>query len=146
MAPRRTDGAPKARGRDCDEIAPGACGLARPRVAHAGSDVRAPLDRGLFDRSRTVEFIGILNKVDIINPHSWWRFDEYRADGTYVREWMVEGGAPSQIRRAIIEGFGSLEFETGKKYTVKVNPGRADEADGYLRSLVFPDGTVFTCC
>jgi hypothetical protein len=100
----------------------------------------------LFDRSRTVEFIGILSKVDIINPHSWWRFDEYRADGTYVREWMVEGGAPSQIRRAIIEGFGSLEFETGKKYTVKVNPGRANEADGYLRSLVFPDGTVFTCC
>ena len=100
----------------------------------------------LFDRSRTVEFIGILNKVDIINPHSWFRFDEYRADGTYVREWAIEGGAPSQIRRAIIEGFGSLEFETGKKYTVKVNPARGDEADGYLRSLVFPDGTVFTCC
>jgi hypothetical protein len=115
-------------------------GLTIPGLAVAHHSTEA-----LFDRSRTVEFVGILNKVDIINPHSWFRFDEYR-DGSYVREWSVEGGAPSQIRRAIIEEFGSLEFEVGKKYTVTVLPGRADEADGYLKKLVFPDGSVFTCC
>jgi len=99
----------------------------------------------LFDRSQTVEFDGVLGKVDIINPHSWFRFDEYR-DVTFVREWSIEAGAPSQIRRAIIEQFGSLEFEVGKKYKITVYPGRSDEADAYLKKLIFPDGSVFTCC
>ena len=117
-----------------------AAGLTVPGLASAHHSTEA-----LFDRSRTIEFVGVLNKVDIINPHSWFRFDEYQ-DGTFVKEWSVEGGAPSQIRRAIIEEFGSLEFEVGKKYKVTVSPGRADEADGYLKKLVFPDGSVFTCC
>jgi hypothetical protein len=117
-----------------------AFGLTLPEIAFAHHSTEA-----LFDRTQSVEFVGVLNKVDIINPHSWFRFDEYR-DGNFVKEWSVEGGAPSQIRRAIIEEFGSLEFEVGKKYTVKVAPARSNEADGYLKSLVFPDGSVFTCC
>ena len=100
---------------------------------------------GLFDRSRTVEFTGILEKAEIINPHSWFHFYEYVAENQ-VKEWRIEGGAPSQIRRAIIESYGSLEFEVGKKYKVRINPSIANEADGYLRELVFPDGSVLTCC
>ena len=117
-----------------------AYGVAAPGASFAHHSTEA-----LFDRSRSIEFDAVLEKVDIVNPHSWFRFDEYR-DGNFVKEWAVEGGAPSQIRRAIIEEFGSLEFEVGKKYKVTVSPGRSDEADGYLRKLVFPGGSVFTCC
>jgi uncharacterized protein DUF6152 len=119
----------------CLLVAPALWG---PTLAHHST-------AGLFDRSKTIEFVAILEKVDIINPHSWFRFFEYTGE-SQGKEWSVEGGAPGQIRRAIIESYGSLEFEVGKKYKVKINPGIANEADGYLRELVFPDGSVLTCC
>jgi hypothetical protein len=100
---------------------------------------------GLFDRSRTIEFEGILEKAEIVNPHSWFYFYQYVGE-SQVKDWRIEGGAPSQIRRAIIESYGSLEFEVGKKYKVRINPSIGNEADGYLRELVFPDGSVLTCC
>src|SRR5438045_1679714 len=86
---RRRDRIPMARRLVLAVLAAG--GLVVPSLASAHHSTEA-----LFDRSRTIEFVGVLNKVDIINPHSWFRFDEYR-DGTFVREWSIEGGAPSQI-------------------------------------------------
>jgi hypothetical protein len=107
-------------------------------LAHHSTDA-------LFDRSKTVEFTGILETFDMINPHVWFHFYEVLGD-SQIKEWSIESGAPTQIRRSIIEQFGSLEFEVGKKYTVKIAPARANEADGYLKALTFPDGSVFTCC
>ena len=101
---------------------------------------------GLFDRSRTVEFVGILEKIDMINPHAWFHFDEVMGDGQ-VKAWQVESDGPGQIRRSMLLQFGvMIELEVGKKYTVRVEPARASEGDGYLKAVVFADGSVFTCC
>jgi hypothetical protein len=101
---------------------------------------------GLYDRSRTIEFVGILQRLDMINPHAWFHFEEVAADGT-VRAWRVEADGPGQIRRTLMQQFGVMrEFEEGKTYKVQVEPGRASDTDGYLKALIFADGTVFNCC
>jgi hypothetical protein len=82
----------------------------------------------------------------MINPHAWFHFEEVAADGT-VRAWRVEADGPGQIRRTLMQQFGVMrEFEEGKTYKVQVEPGRASDTDGYLKALIFADGTVFNCC
>jgi hypothetical protein len=47
----------------------------------------------------------------------------------------------------MMQQFGvMIEFEVGKKYTVQIEPARANEADGYLKALIFADGVTFHCC
>ncbi len=93
-----------------------------------------------------VEFVGVLQKVDMINPHAWFHFNEVAQDGQ-IKAWRVESDGPGQIRRTMMQQFGvMIEFEVGKTYKVQVEPGRANEADGYLKALIFPDGVTFHCC
>jgi hypothetical protein len=61
----------------------------------------------------------------------------------------VEADIPGQIRRGLLMQFGTVrEFETGKTYTVQIEPAwtSTHDSDGYLKALIFPDGSVFTCC
>lgn len=95
-----------------------------------------------YDRSLTVEFVGILSSFYLINPHVWYFFNEARADGT-TKEWAIEAGPPSEMRRAIVAQFGSLEMEPGKKYTVQVAPNRTEPLSGFLKSLLLPSGAWF---
>ncbi len=75
-------------------------------LAHHSTEV-------FFDRAKTVEFVGRLVKVDLINPHSWFRFEEVVPGGP-AKMWTIEADHPSLIRRGILQQFGgSLEFETG---------------------------------
>jgi hypothetical protein len=98
-----------------------------------------------YDRSLTVEFVGVLVSHYFINPHVWYFFDERQPDGT-TREWAVEGGPPSIMRRMIAEQFGrggSIEMEAGKTYTVQVAPNRTERFSGFLRTMRLPNGTLF---
>jgi hypothetical protein len=120
---------------------PLALGLSVPTQASAHHSTE-----GLYDRARTVEFVGILQRLDMINPHVWFHFNEVAADGT-IRKWRVEADGPGQIRRTLMQQFGVVrEFEEGKTYKVQVEPGYANETDGYLKALTFGDGAVFNCC
>jgi hypothetical protein len=116
--------------------------LANPglSLAHHSTEV-------FYDRARTVEFFGVLQRLDMINPHVWFHFDETLRDGR-VKRWRVEADHPNLLRRGLVEQFGGvLEFETGKTYTVRIEPAwTTHDADGYLKSVVFPNGTIFTCC
>ena len=116
-----------------------AVGSSGPALAHHSTEV-------FFDRTRTVEFVGILQKLDMINPHAWFHFQEIMGDGQ-IKAWRVEADPPNLIRRGTIQQFGfSLDFETGKKYTVRIEPSWDNTTEGYLKSLILPDGSVFTCC
>ena len=109
-------------------------------LAHHSTEV-------FYNRARTVEFVAVLEKLDMINPHVWFHFQERMGDGR-IKRWRVEADHPNLIRRGMLEQFGgALDFETGKTYTVRVEPAwTSQEGDGYLKSLVFPNGYVFTCC
>jgi hypothetical protein len=118
-----------------------AASLPAPVLAHHSTEV-------FYDRSRMVEFVGILQRMDMVNPHAWFHFQETLGDGQ-TRIWSVEADIPSQIRRGILQQFGApREFETGKKYIVRIEPAWAatHDGDGYLKALIFPDGSVFNCC
>jgi hypothetical protein len=121
-------------------VLPAVVALAAPAAAHHSTEV-------FYDRARTVEFTGVLVKIDLINPHSWFQFEETKADGR-TKLWRIEADHPNLVRRGILQQFGgNLEFEPGIKYTVRIEPAwSTHDADGYLKSLVLPSGAVFTCC
>jgi hypothetical protein len=95
-----------------------------------------------YDRSRTVEFVGVLASYYFVNPHVWYFFDEVQADGT-TKEWAIEAGPPNLMRRAISGQFGSLEMEPGKHYRVTVAPNRTEPFSGFLKSMLLPNGALF---
>jgi len=122
-------------------VLPAVLAFAAPAGAHHSTEV-------FYDRARTVEFTGVLVKMDMINPHSWFQFEETGADGK-TKLWRIEADHPNLIRRALLQQFGAanLEFEPGIRYTVRIEPAwSVHDADGYLKSLVLPSGAVFTCC
>jgi hypothetical protein len=109
-------------------------------VAHHSTEV-------FYDRARTVEFVAVLQRLDMVNPHVWFHFDERSSDGR-IKRWRVEADHPNLIRRGLQDIYGGLlEFEAGQTYTVRVEPAwNNHEGDGYLKSLIFPNGIVYTCC
>jgi hypothetical protein len=94
-----------------------------------------------YDRTQTVEFVGILTAFHFANPHVWYIFDEELPDGSR-KERAVEAGTPSQMRRVYLEQFHreSLAMQVGAKYTVKTAPSRTEPAIGFLKWLQLPDG------
>ncbi len=98
-----------------------------------------------YDREQTIQFVGTLAKLDFANPHVWFHFYETLPDGM-IKEWTLQWGSPGQIRRAIVGQYGTLEFELGETYKLKAAPARADAAGGYLKAVLFPDGSELTCC
>ena len=49
-----------------------------------------------FDAERPVQLRGTIERVEFINPHSWFHIDVREDDGT-VSRWMVEGGTPNAL-------------------------------------------------
>jgi len=70
-----------------------------------------------FDAKRPVHLLGVVTKVELINPHAWIHVDVTGEDGKVI-SWMVEAGSPNTLLR---RGF--------TKNTVA--PGTQVEIDGY---------------
>ena len=51
-----------------------------------------------FDANRPVEFLGVVTRVEWINPHTWIHVDVTQPDGS-VESWAIEGGTPSVLFR-----------------------------------------------
>ena len=51
-----------------------------------------------FDAAQPIQLRGIIAKVELINPHSWFHIDVTGEDGTVTR-WMIEGGTPNTLFR-----------------------------------------------
>src|SRR5271165_535264 len=70
-----------------------------------------------FDSKRPVHLVGIVSKVELINPHAWIHVDVTDPDGK-VTNWMVEAGSPNVLLR---RGFTKAS----------VAPGTPVVVDGY---------------
>jgi hypothetical protein len=116
------------------ELAIGLAGLA---VLIAASQVMAHhAFTAEFDAKKPLKLRGTVQKVELINPHSWIHIDVKNPDGTTTR-WMIEGGTPNTLLR---RGFtkGSLPIGTEilvDGYQAKDGSNRANGRD-----LTFPDG------
>ena len=91
---------------------------------------------GEFDPNRPIQLRGILTKVELINPHSWFTIEVTRPDGT-VESWEIEAGTPNTLFR---KGITRDTLPVGTE--ILVDGYRAidgtNKASG--RDLTFPDG------
>ena len=63
-----------------------------------------------FDQNAPMTLDGTLKRVEWINPHSWVHVDVKDPDTGQIVEWMVEGGAPSNLLK---RGFGKNTVPVG---------------------------------
>ena len=90
-----------------------------------------------FDVNKQESFIGVLTKVDWINPHAWFHFDVKKEDGT-VEQWATETIGPNGLRRL---GLSDRRlFVVGETYKVDYNPDRSGAHFGFTNAFTFPDG------
>src|SRR3979490_1609044 len=70
-----------------------------------------------FDVNKQESFVGVLTKVDWINPHAWFHFDVKKEDGT-VEQWATETIGPNGVRRLGLSDrrvFGDREAHKNEK-------------------------------
>jgi hypothetical protein len=77
-----------------------------------------------FNEKMPVHLVGVVTKVELINPHSWIHVDVKDADGK-VTTWMIEAGSPNVLLRrgvtkttiapgtaVVVEGYQSKDGTT----------------------------------
>ena len=68
-----------------------------------------------FDIKRPVKLLGIVTRMDWMNPHCWIHIAVKEADGKVVT-WMVEGGSPNALLRL---GFNKSALPPGSEIVVE---------------------------
>jgi hypothetical protein len=89
-----------------------------------------------FDAKKPLKLRGTVQKVELINPHSWIHIDVKNADGTTTR-WMIEGGTPNTLLR---RGFTKNSLPVGSEILVDGYQAKDGSNRANGRDLTFPDG------
>jgi hypothetical protein len=89
-----------------------------------------------FDAKKPVKLRGTVQRVELINPHSWIHIDVKNTDGTVTR-WMIEGGTPNTLLR---RGFTKNSLPVGTEINVDGYQAKDGSNRANGRDLTFPDG------
>ena len=93
-----------------------------------------------YDVNQPVTVKGVITRVRLENPHSWFFLDVQDASGK-VEPWAFEAGTPSGMIR---NGFKPGVIKAGAEVTIKgIRARDASQKMGMLRELVTSDGQVF---
>lgn len=93
-----------------------------------------------YDMKQPVTVHGVITKVLLENPHSWFMLDVKDANGK-VEAWSFEAGTPSGMLR---NGYKPGIIKAGAEVTIKGFRARDEsQKKGMLRELVTADGQVF---
>ena len=93
-----------------------------------------------YDLKQPVELHGVIDKVLLENPHSWFYIDVKDADGK-VESWAFEAGTPSGMIR---NGYRPNIIKAGAEVTIKGFRAKdASQKRGMLRELITSDGHVY---
>ena len=112
-------------------IAAIAMGLVATLTAHHAVNAQ-------FDVSKNVAAVGVLTKVELINPHTYIHFDIKNAAGK-MESWSFETGAPGALKRAGIAVRDVLK--SGQPYKIVYSPARKRGRNvGLLTSVTLSDG------
>jgi hypothetical protein len=68
-----------------------------------------------FDSNQPVTLVGVVSKVEWINPHAWISIDVKSLDGT-LETWRIEAGSPNILLR---RGFSKNTLEVGTEIKVR---------------------------
>jgi len=117
-------------------ISSAACSLAfvllsasAPVLAHHGFAVE-------FDQKNSITFIGVVTKMEFMNPHIYFYVDVKGKDGKTVN-WALEGGPPNVLYR---QGWRKDTVKPGDMVTVKGFRARDGSHLAACTTIIFPDG------
>jgi len=83
----------------------------------------------------------VLTKIDWINPHAWFHFSMKQANGTTVKDVMIEWLSLAGMKQS---GYGGpSDFSVGATYKVTFNPNRDGSPGGHLVRMVDREGNVY---
>ena len=91
---------------------------------------------GRFDRTKQVEFTGVITGIDFVNPHSYLHFEVAQAGGATLAM-RCEMRAATLLRRS---GWSAQMFVAGATATVFGFAHRDDPASCYLEDIKIGDG------
>ena len=89
-----------------------------------------------FDAKKPVHLVGIVSKVELINPHAWIHVDVKEPDGK-VTTWMVEAGSPNVLLR---RGFTKATVAKGTPVVVDGYQSKDGSKRANGRDITLPDG------
>ena len=89
-----------------------------------------------FDNTEPIVLQGVVTKVQLINPHSWFWLDVKQPDGTIIN-WGFEGGSPNSLIR---HGVTKETLPIGTEIVVNGYQAKSGENKGVGVNMTFPDG------
>lgn len=89
-----------------------------------------------FDVNKPINFKGVITKVELVNPHSWFHVDVKGPEGK-VQSWMIEAGSPNVLFR---RGITKRSIEIGTEIVVDGFQAKDGSLRGSGRDLTLPDG------
>ena len=89
-----------------------------------------------FDNTKPIVLQGVVTKVQLINPHSWFWLDVKQPDGTIIN-WGFEGGSPNSLIR---HGVTKETLPIGTEIVVNGYQAKSGENKGVGVNMTFPDG------
>ncbi|HKV04122.1 MAG TPA: DUF6152 family protein [Candidatus Acidoferrales bacterium] len=92
----------------------------------------------MFDRSKEMTLVGVVQEFQWTNPHSWIELDVPNENGG-VDKWSLELNSPNNLSR---QGWRSSSVKPGDKISVIIWPLRSGEKGGLFISLTLPNGQV----
>ncbi|MBI4888349.1 MAG: hypothetical protein HY824_14740 [Acidobacteria bacterium] len=99
-----------------------------PALAHHSANAQ-------FDTKQDLPLIGVLTKVENINPHSWWYVDVKGPDGK-VMQWKLESLSPNGLIRQGLKV--KTDVKLGETYEFRIAPAWKDPEGiklGFMKAI-----------
>jgi hypothetical protein len=101
---------------------------ATPALAHHSANAQ-------FDTKQDITLVGVVTKVENINPHSWWYVDVKGADGK-VTSWKLESLSPNGLIRQGLKVKSDIKL--GETYQFRIAPAWKDPEGvklGFMKAI-----------
>jgi len=102
--------------------------VATPSVAHHSANAE-------FDTQKEMVITGVLTKLEVVNPHSWWHLEVRGPDGK-VTTWRLESNSPAGLIRLGVKV--KTDVKVGGTYSFRISPAWKDpegEKLGWMRAF-----------
>ena len=99
-----------------------------PALAHHSANAQ-------FDTKQDVTLVGVVTKVENINPHSWWYVDVKGPDGK-VTSWKLESLSPNGLIRQGLKVKSDIKL--GDTYQFRIAPAWKDPEGvklGFMKAI-----------